>query len=563
MITFRNYQLDAINAIWNFFATKEGNPLVAMPTGTGKSLVIAGFLQSVLYNYPRQRIICLTHVKELIEQNYLELLNVWPNAPAGINSASLGKSDFLNPIVFAGIATVFKKWNLFGHIDLILIDEAHLLSPDDTTMYQSFIAGLKTVNPYIKVVGLTATPWRVGVGKITDGGLFTDVCIDMTTIEAFNWFIREGYLCPLIPKPTKTVLEIDNVAVRGGDYVAGELEKAINQDSLTENAVKEALELGHNRKHWLVFCSGINHTIRTAEILNMFGVDAIAVHSKMSKQQRDDAIKGAKLGKYRALVNNNILTTGFNFPAIDLILMLRPTMSTILWIQMLGRGTRPSIATQKENCLVLDYARNTRRLGPINDPVIPRKKGEKKGEAPVRECPVCETYNHASARFCIYCGEEFKVSIKLHTEASTEQLIKEDLPIVKEFKVDHITYSRHYKEGSKPSMKVSYHCGLKVFSEYVCFEHTDYAGRKARIWWKNRCKTDFPTSTEEGMQISSMLPQPTHLRVWVNKKYPEIMSVCFDGTMFGKQEDSGERAQLSVEKPKTTEPVDYDDDIPF
>jgi DNA repair protein RadD len=586
------FQEMATQAVFDYFATKFGNPIVALPTGTGKSIVIADLLEKILRQYPRSRIICLTHVKELIVQNYGKLLNLWPNAPAGVNSAGLRQRDTVQPIIFAGIASVAKYASSFGHIDLLFVDEADLVSPSDETMYQKFINELKAVNEHLKVVGFTATPWRLGLGHLTEGGLFTDVCFDMTGMEAFNWLIHEGYLCQLIPKRTQTELDVSGVHLRGGEFIPSELQQAVDRDDITERACREAIEIGHDRKHWLAFCSGVDHAIHTADILNSLGINAVAIHSKMSQEDRDEGIRLWKSGYYQCAVNNNVLTTGIDFPGINLILMLRPTASSRLWVQMLGRGTRCVYAPGfnitdrdqrfeairlggKINCLVLDYAGNTKRLGPINDPVLPRKKGEKGGDAPIRICDMCGTYNHASVRICIGCGYEFPIQTKLRQGASTDALIAGDLPVEEVFKVDHITYAIHTKVGSKPSIRVTYYCGLRVFNEFVCVEHDRYALRKAQAWWKKRYNTpiEMPNKAKEAIDFMDKMKVPTHLRVWVNKQYPEILGHCFDGTAFGRQEADAGLPQIEVRRPgtadKTTTPApagtdNYDDDdIPF
>lgn len=581
MIQPRTYQTEAVSSIYNYFARNKGNPIVAMPTGTGKSVVIASFLYSIFTKYPRQKILVLTHVKELIQQNYDKLKSLWNFAPIGIYSSGLGRQDNHAPIVFAGIASVARKASLFGHVDLILIDEAHLVSPSETTMYQHFLAELRKTNPHLKVIGLTATPWRLGHGRLTDPiekpdgseipSIFTDVCFDITGIKAFNRLIAEGYISPLIPKATSTKLDVDGVHLRGGEFVAKELQFAVDKYEITLAAAKESIELGHNRNHWLVFASGIDHAIHTAEILNDLGVSTTVVHSKMTNADRDKAIEGFKAGKYRAAVNNNVLTTGFDFPAIDMIICLRPTSSSVLWVQMLGRGTRP--ATNKENCLVLDFANNTKRLGPINDPVIPRKKGHKSGDAPVKECPVCSCFVHASLRLCngiLFNGEkcthEFKFQTKLQQAAGTEELIKGDMPIVEVYKIDHIVYSEHKKEGRPPSLKITYYCGLNAFTEYSCFEHENAARYIAHKWWQLRSDERIPNTTAEALAQSDTLKTPTHLRVWINKRYPEILAVCFDGTAFGKEENTDDRPTIYSENSSVVHNIAEsgpEDEIPF
>lgn len=543
---FRDYQDYAIESIFRYFEEGgEGNPIVAMPTGTGKSVVIGGFIQRVFQRYPGQRIMKLTHVKELIEQNFKKLLAIWPTAPAGIFSAGLGRRDTHYPIIYAGIATAIRAVETFGHVDLLLIDECHLVSPKADTMYRTFIDGLKKVNPYLKVIGFTATHYRMGQGLLTEeGGLFTDVCVDMTTLEAFNWFLAEGYLCPLVPRPTRTELDVEGVKVQQGEYNLKQLQEAVDRDEVTRAALLETLELGHDRQHWLVFASGVEHAIHVAAMLESLGVPATCVHSKMSNGERDQRLADYKAGRYRAMVNNGILTTGFDFPAIDLIVMLRPTQSPGLWVQMLGRGTRPLYApgfdlettegrlaaivnSPKRNCLVLDFAGNTRRLGPINDPVIPKRKGRGGGQAPVRICENCGIYCHANLTHCPECGFEFPRSVKFSPRAGTEALIRgeQELPQVELFRVDRVVYNEHRKEGRPPSIRVSYYCGLRKFDEWVCLEHEGFARKKARDWWRNRAPgTQPPETIAEAFQRLGELRTPTHIRVWVNKKHPEIMS---------------------------------------
>lgn len=538
-IQLRSYQSECIQSIWDYFRNNTGNPVCALPTGTGKSVCIAGFCQSVLAQYSGQRIMVLTHVKELIDQNYKKLVDIWPTAPAGIYSAGLKRRDTLNNVIFAGIGSVAKKASLFGHVDLVIVDECHLVSPSDMTMYRKFFNSLMTTNPCLKVIGFTATPWRLGHGKITDGddSIFTDICFDITSVHAFNRLIAEGFLAPLVPKVTKTILDVDGLHMRGGEFIPAEVQAAVDVEVITRAALQEAMEYSETRHKWLIFASGVEHAIHIDEILQEYGMKGAAVHSKMTSEERDDAIAKYQSGEYQYLVNNNILTTGFDCPQVDLILVLRPTASSVLWVQMLGRGTRPFPG--KTNCLVLDFARNTKRLGPINDPVVPRKRGEKGGPAPVKECPKCRCDVHASLRWCnsevipgIKCDHEFKFETKLVMGASTDEIIKGDLPVVEVFGVDFINYTEHNKLGKPPSMKVSYICGKRIFNEFVCLEHPGNVANKARKWVKDRLPVEVH-KTADLLAVATKLAVATHIRVWTNQKYPTVMAHCFDGTSFG------------------------------
>lgn len=552
MIKLRYYQQEAIDAIWNYFQKQSGNPIVAMPTGTGKSVVIGEFVRSAFTTFPNQRILKLTHRKELIAQNYEKLIKLWPTAPAGIYSAGLGRKE-IRPVTFAGIASVAKKAKQFGHVDLVLVDECHLVSPKEDTNYGNFFAELRAINPKLKIIGFTATPYRLGQGRLIDATigkndelkmpLFTHVCYDLTEMNAFNRLIDEGYLCRLVPRKTYSEIDVSEVHVVGGEYDMHELQAATDQEIVTKKACDEICWFGQDRRSWLVFATGIQHAKHVAEELQCRGVDAHCVDSKMDPEERDRLIAGFKAGKIRCLVNNDILTTGLDVPQIDLIAVLRATLSPALWVQILGRGTRP--CDGKNDCLVLDFAGNTRRLGPINDPVLPRRKGSKGGgTAPVKICEACGTYNHASVPFCTHCGAEFPKAVKIQQHASEAELIRDDKPQIEIFPVDNVTYDIHTPRDSRPpSLKVSYFCGLRMFTEWVCFEHTGFALHKAHDWWRERTgeENGIPETVEEAKKRIEELDTPTHIRVWVNKRHPEIKDHDFSGTGFGAYKNGQEQ----------------------
>jgi DNA repair protein RadD len=590
----RDYQNEAVYSIYRYFDAYKaaaGNPLVVLPTGTGKSLVIAIFIELLLKWYAGQKVMMLTHVKELIEQNFSKLKAIWPEAPAGIYSSGLRKKDTLHPIIFAGIASVAKRAHEFGNVSIVMIDEAHLISPKQQTMYQKFLRELKEINPHLKVIGLTATPFRMGLGPIfrQEGDeelgietMFDTVTFDGSSPSFFNWFINEGYLLPVVPKRTKMQLNVSGVKKQGGEFVASELQTVVNKREANEAAIAEAIEYGNDRKAWLIFCTGIDHAIDVANLLNEQGIPAAAIHSKMGDAERDQILKDFKSGKLRAVTNNNVLTTGFDHPGIDMIIMLRPTMSPILWVQMLGRGTRPDympgydisdreqrlLAIQestKHECLVLDFSGNSRRLGPINDPSVPKRPGDKgAGSAIYKSCEVCAVDGQPSAwRFCgginpaenggkaalTFCGAPFKFKEKLKKAAATIDLVKKDLPVIVDHEVCNIVYQKNVNRGDHskpPTLKVTYHCGIATFHEFVCLMHGDWAGRKAYKWWKNRTSLPLPSTIDDALEIVSTLKVPTHIRVDTNNKFPEILNCCYDGSNFGTMEASSAEVGVQI-----------------
>lgn len=599
MLNDRYYQSDAVDSIWSYFRDGgTGNPVVAMPTGVGKSVVIARFLQSVYNVYTNQRVLMLVDSKELIQQNFEKLLMAWPFAPAGIYSAGLKRKDLGKPITFAGIQSVWRLAALFGHIDLILIDEVHMVPPKDMGMYRTFIAGLLAINPNLKLIGLTATKYRMGQGQITDPiedragntiePLFTDVCYDCTTVEAFNRFIAEGYLMPLRAKNVKPLLEADGVHMRGGEFIESELQDFVDaHDELTWQCLQEARDIAEQegRRNWLVFTTGNRHADTVGQMLDQLGVSNAVVHT--GRGGRDENIAASKVGTITALVNNNVLTKGHDNPLIDMIIVLRQIGSVVNWVQILGRGTRPlfapgfdldtlggrlqSIAAGgKRDCRVLDYGGNTRRLGPINDPVVPRRKGKGGGDPPSKVCPPCDEWIHASLRDCPYCGYHFEFETKLKGDASTMELVRGDDPVVEVFAVDHVSVQEHRKLGKPPSMKLTYYSGLRsMFTDYIMPEHEGFARRKSEQLWREMGGAALPATTAEALHAAGSLGMPTHLRVWVNKQYPEIMANgrCYDGTAFGTKTPDGPVPTLDVAKQRSPiAPLAYDfedDDIPF
>lgn len=533
----RYYQEEAIQSIFDYFESRRGslepaNPVVAMPTGTGKSVVIGDFIRRVMSWYPTTRVMMLTHVKELIKQNAEKITELWHTAPLGIYSAGLRRKELEFPIIYGGVQSVVKNADLFGRRDLLLIDEAHLLSPKADTSYQEIIKQLHKRNPWIKIIGFTATPYRMRTGLITNGGMFTDICYDITGLEAFNRLIAEGWLSMPIPKQMQTDFDLSNVSIQNGDFSESQMQAVMDDDRKTYEACREIVSLGANRRSWLTFCAGIEHAEHVAACLNTFGIPAAAVHSKMGDDERDKRIAAFKSGRLRCLTNNGVLTTGFDHPPIDLIAALRGTMSPGLWVQIVGRGTRPSIETGKENCLVLDFGGNTARLGPINDIEIPdpaRKK--RRGSAPFKYCPHCATMNHTRAVVCIDCGAELPTESKIETAASPAELIRtsrDEMPIVETFDVSMVFYYEHDKGiGTPPTMKVSYLCGPRIFNEYIAFEHQGYRLHLAHEFWRQRTWSEIPETVKEALSRTSELAMPKRIKVWINKKYPEVMGYEF------------------------------------
>lgn len=518
MLTLRPYQQAAITAIYGYFQTHTGNPLVVIPTAGGKSLVMASFIEGVLKGWPDQRILIVTHVRELIAQNHAEMIGLWPDAPAGIYSAGLGKREAQARILFAGIQSIHRRAIEIGHTDLVLIDEAHLIPGKSSTMYRRFLDDLAKINPALKVIGLTATPFRLDCGMLHEGkdALFTDIAYEAPVRE----LIDLGYLSPLVSKQPATRLDLSKVGTRAGDFIARDLAAAVDQEAITRAAVTEIIEYGKERNSWLAFCSGVDHARHVAEEFRRRGITCRTIFGDTPKDERDAIIAAFKRGEIRALASMGVLTTGFNAPGVDLIALLRPTQSAGLYVQMVGRGTW--LAEAKENCLVLDFAGNVRRHGPI-DLVRPKRPGEGGGgDAPTKVCPMCESIFALSATECPDCGHVFPArEVKIAPTAATLPVLSPKLP--QWLPVSGVSYSRHDKPGGRPSLKVTYSCGLATYSEWVCFEHQGFARQKAGGWWRKRAPgCPVPLSVAEALAQTNRLARPSDISVRPSGRYLEI-----------------------------------------
>lgn len=539
----RPYQEEGLQALWAYFMNHKGNPVLAWPTGTGKSLVPAEFIRRTMLHYPNERFLMITHVKELIKQNYGKMLEIWPNAPIGIFSAGLKRKEIINPIIYGGIQSMVKIPHAFGHRSIAFIDEAHLVSPDDTSMYQKFLGQLKIINPKLKIIGMSATPYRVGQGMITEGGLFTDIAHDLTSMENFNQLVADGYMSPLIPKKTQIELDTSNVGIQKGEFIASQLQHEVDKAEITWKAMQELVYYGQNRRSWLIYATGIEHANHIAEMLNQLGIECASVHSKQTEDYNTAALKAHKSLKLKAIVSYSKLTTGLDHPLVELIACLRPTLSVALWVQMLGRGTRPwdkddwldcygellFIKGIKLNCLVLDFAKNTIRLGPINDPMIPNKKGNKTGDLPVKICEACGVYNHIKAVKCDPCGHPFEFEVKIIARAGTEELIRNDEALLIEyFDVTHVVYKKKQKLDKPEYIQATYFCGMNSFKEFI-FPQSKNRSFFAN-WWRQRNTGEVPATADDAIKLTNELRRPKRIRVHVNRiikgrNFPEILGV--------------------------------------
>lgn len=523
----RPYQAEATAALWKWLEENGGNPLVVASVGAGKSVMMAKFIQDCVEGWPETRIALVTHSAELVEQNYAKLMALWPEAPAGIYSAGLGKRQIKSRVLVGSIQSLWRRaYDLQDPSapDLLIVDECHTISRKSETMWGKFIADLKVLNPRLRVVGYSGTHWRLDSGYLHEGEgkLFDGVAFEIGMLE----LVKQGYLCPLVPRPADNQIDTSGVRVRGGEYVPAELESAA--DAITGAAVDEIVRKAAGRQAWLVFCSGRLHAMHVRDAIRSRGITCETVLADTPRGERGDILKRFRDGRLQAVTNVSTMTTGVDVPRIDLIACLRPTKSAALYVQMLGRGMR--LSPGKEDCLVLDHSGLIAEHGPV-DKARPKPKRKGLGVAPMKECPSCFVVVPASAGECPECGHLFpppERESKIDTVAANLPVMSNQAAQPEWVEVDSVAYRQHNKPGKPPSVCVTYQCGLTQYRAWACPEHDGYARTKFVQWWGRHAPgIEAPNTVREALENAPYLKKPSAIQVRMEGKFPSVVGEAF------------------------------------
>ena len=492
----RPYQSEVVEAVYAHLRERDDNPCVVIPTAGGKTPVMATICKDAVGQWSG-RVLVLAHVKELLEQAADKLRRICPEIDVGVYSAGLKRRDTEHAVIVAGVQSVYKRACELGRFDLVLVDEAHMIPPDGEGMYRTLLAEMHVINPHVRVVGLTATPFRMKSGMICAPDHFLNaVCYEVGVRE----LIRDGYLCKLVTKAGSEKADTSGLHVRAGEFIASETEALMDQDALVQAACREIVQYTRERHSCLVFATGVKHGRHLADALRSMTAASVAtVFGDTLSFEREQTLDEFREGRLKYLVNVNVLTTGFDAPNIDSVAIVRPTLSPGLYYQMVGRGFR--LHPGKEDCLVLDFGGNVMRHGPV-DAIRPTEVNATPGEAPMKECPECHSVIAAGYATCPDCGYEFPPPERRShdAKASTAGILSDQTEPV-DYEVTDTFYGVHVKRGAPPehpkTMRVEYQVGLSDFiSEWVCPEHTGYARRKFEDWWARRSDA-FPPDTAE------------------------------------------------------------------
>jgi len=529
VIVPRPYQEEALEALDDYVMHNDDNPCIVIPTGGGKSVLIAWAIQQWKGAYPPFRCCILAHRKELVQQNAEELAGLWPTGDIGVYAAGLNRRDMDNSILFASIDSIYDKWGEFPPWDCIIVDEAHRIPAKGEGKYLKFINGSKVSNPNVRVVGCTATAFRMGCGPICHKDhILNKVCYEANVAD----LMHQGYLCNLRSKCGDVQPDLEKVKRNsGGDYVVKSLAEVVDSKELIPQTIRSVMALANqeNRKSIMFFCVDVHHCGQVSLELRKYGIEAPTVTGKTPRVERDRIAEWFKMGRYRAICNVNVYTEGFNAKRVDCIVLLRPTLSKGLYVQMVGRGFR--LHPDKDYCLVLDYAHCIDEHGPIDC--------IDEGEVKLATCGDCGDVFSWAVRACPNCGWEIpKKEVerveseerekKMHeAEASQRNIIGSEPETLK---VSDVSINRHRKDGSFDSIRVVYRCGASTFREWICLDHGGYAERKARRWWAIRfgkAEAEFVTVDEalQDMLLNDRILEATDTITVIRKgKYTEILN---------------------------------------
>lgn len=523
-MTPRPYQVEAMEALDLYLRNHDDNPVIEIPTGGGKTPLMAWVIEKYLRLWPDTRILILAHVRELLTQGVEKMKAVWPDAPVGIYCAALNRKDRDAPITYASIQSIYKHAFKFRPFDLVFVDEAHRIPLKKEGTYREFLADARTNNPHLRVIGWTATPYRLGGGAIVGPDYILNSIAYRAGVRAL---IDDGYLCRLRSKLPDAVPDVTDVPVARGEFVEKELERRINTTDVVAGAIDEAVKLLANRKSRLYFCISISHAEAVSAALKTHGINAPVICESTPDRLRNEWIEKFKASEINDLVNVNVLSEGFDAQQVDAIVMLRPTQSAGLYYQQCGRGLR--LHQSKSDCLVLDFAGNIERHGPIDALNDPKPKG--RGAAPMKRCPCCKELVLISIMECPDCGHIFEPASAEPKQPHNAK--PADIPILSEpwvMKVIDVRVERHAKPNKTPSLKVTYYGQLEHHSEWICLDHTGYARQKAVVWWARRFGAPIPASVDAALpdlfsvnQLAARLKEiTTSITVSRDGKYTRI-----------------------------------------
>lgn len=515
MYQLRSYQQEAVQATVQHFREEKSPAVIVLPTGAGKSLVIAE-----LARIAKGRVLVVAHVRELVEQNHAKYISFGQDA--GIYSAGLNRKEAGQKVIFGSIQSIARASDgFFENFSLLVIDECHRVSVEGETQYLQVISKLQGTNPGLCILGLTATPYRMGLGWLyelngpqkirqTTEERFFKKCIYELSIKSM---IKNKYLTPPLKIDAPVACyDFSSLKLNGASFVVSQVEALLkDQKRITPLIIKNIIEMATDRQGVMIFTSSVNHAIEIMQNLPPY-VSALVV-GDTEDRERDEIIGAFKQKKLKYLVNVSVLTTGFDAPHVDVIAILRPTESVSLYQQIVGRGLR--LSPGKTDCLILDY---TGQGHDLFSPEIDENRPNSKSVAVQVPCPQCGVVNNfwglvdgegnitehfgrkckgafedpqsheiqdCGFRFrfkrCDKCGEENDISARSchscsHILVDNDKKLKEAMALkdAHVMRVETMVFEKSYDKKGQERLEVRYYdVDAQVLKEYFYFKSAD------------------------------------------------------------------------------------------
>lgn len=340
MYKLRQYQDEAIQAIRDL--QKGDNGIISLPVGSGKTIIMSSVAKEI-----KGRVLIVVPSTELREQTIEKLEAVIDDPSVTIGSVQGNINELDTKIVIATRqslthkkSTRMEQMKEFGEFELIFFDEAH----QAPLQLEKIVKQLSGGNA--KLIGMSGTPFNVEMRRVFDKIIYE---------KDILWMIKNKYLCPPRAYKINTKTDLNKVRTVAGEFNQKDLEDTVNNNYRNKLIVKAYKQYASDRDHTIAFCSGIDHCRDLCSEFIKQGIKCGYIDSTLNKEERETTLNKFKNGEYEVITNVGVLTTGFDFPAINNLLLCRPTKSKILYIQSLGRGLRLSPETLKEDCLVLDF----------------------------------------------------------------------------------------------------------------------------------------------------------------------------------------------------------------
>ena len=354
-ITLRPYQQEALDAILANEAKGISKQLVVLPTGAGKTVL---FSHLPIIREDTLPMLVLAHRAELLEQARNKILDSNPNLTVEIEQADrkAGKVD----VVVASVATLGRSGTPRieeypkDYFRSIVIDEAHhAAAPTYRRVVDYF-------NPNF-LLGVTATPQR------SDSTRLIDVFQEIVYYKSIQDLIQDGWLSPLVGYRVKTDIDISDVEIRNGEYAQDQLEEKVDTPERNAFVVATYRNLAMDTKA-IVFASGVRHAQNLALSFRQASVECEVIVGTTPQEERQKILQDFSTNKLKLIVNVGVLTEGFDEPSLQTIILAKPTRSTLLYTQIVGRGTR--LFEGKDYCTIIDIADTTRGKKPIGLPTL-------------------------------------------------------------------------------------------------------------------------------------------------------------------------------------------------